>query len=64
MARFVHFVISVDLDDKSAVLDDHTFMAKFSDGGLWDDVLEEWREETDEECEQARILMREMFKND
>jgi 5,10-methenyltetrahydromethanopterin hydrogenase len=64
MARYVHFVIAVDLDDKSAVLDDDTFMAKFPDGGLWDDVSEEWRDETDEECEQARILMREMFKND
>jgi hypothetical protein len=45
MARLVHFVISVDLDDKSISVDDDTFMARFGkDEQVWDTELEQWVE--------------------
>jgi hypothetical protein len=45
MGRTVHFVIAVDIDDKSVHIDDDTFTAKFHDGALYDEEKQEWREE-------------------
>ena len=45
MARLVHFVIAVDLDDKSVSIDDGTFTARFSPREqVWDTDLNEWVE--------------------
>ena len=45
MARLVHFVIAVDLDDKSVSIDDGTFTARFSPREqVWDTELNEWVE--------------------
>lgn len=58
--RFVHFVVSVDIDNKVVSFDNDTFDAKFPFGGLFDEETGEWREETEDEFEEARILMREV----
>jgi hypothetical protein len=45
MARLVHFVIAVDLDDKSVSIDDGTYTARFSPREqVWDTDLNEWVE--------------------
>jgi len=45
MARIIHFVIAVDLDDKSVSVDDGTFTARFSPREqVWDTELNEWVE--------------------
>jgi hypothetical protein len=45
MARLVHFVIAVDLDDKSVSIDDGTYTARFSPSEqVWDTELDEWVE--------------------
>jgi len=45
MARIIHFVIAVDLDDKSVSIDDGTFTARFSPSEqVWDTELNEWVE--------------------
>jgi len=45
MSRLVHFVIAVDLDDKSVSVDDGTFTARFSPREqVWDTELNEWVE--------------------
>jgi hypothetical protein len=64
MAKVVHFIVSVDLDDEYVAIDHDTFDAKFPFGGLFDSETGEWREEEEDEYEKARILMREWFKND
>ena len=54
MARLVYFVLSVDLDDKSVMIDDDTFMMRFSKSEqVWDEELNEWRDYADGEYEQA-----------
>lgn len=45
MARTVHFVIAVDIDDKSVRIDDDTFTAKFHEGAVYDEEKQEWRKE-------------------
>jgi len=45
MGRTVHFVIAVDIDDKSVHIDDDTFTAKFHEGAVYDEVKQEWRKE-------------------
>ena len=45
MARIIHFVIAVDLDDKSVSVDDETYTARFSPSEqVWDTDLNEWVE--------------------
>ena len=45
MARILHFVIAVDLDDKSVSVDDETYTARFSPSEqVWDTDLNEWVE--------------------
>jgi hypothetical protein len=45
MARLIHFVIAVDLDDKSVSVDDDTYTARFSPSEqVWDTDLQEWVE--------------------
>jgi hypothetical protein len=54
MARLVYFVLSVDLDDKSVMIDDETFIARFGKNEqVWDEELNEWRDYADGEYEQA-----------
>jgi hypothetical protein len=45
MARIVHFVIAVDIDNKTVHIDDDTFTAVFHNGALYDEDNQEWREE-------------------
>lgn len=59
MSKIVYFVVAVDLDDKEIMFDTDTFEARFPDGGCWDDESGEWRAETEDEFEEARLLMRE-----
>lgn len=45
MARIIHFVIAVDLDDKSVSVDDDTYTARFSPSEqVWDTELGQWVE--------------------
>lgn len=45
MARIIHFVIAIDLDDKSVSVDDETYTARFSPSEqVWDTELEQWVE--------------------
>lgn len=49
MSRQVHFVITVDLDDKVPFIDDETYTARFSkDEQVWDTDKSEWVEYGDE----------------
>ena len=59
MAKYVHFVIAVNLDTKEVIVDDDTFTARFQDGGLYDEELGLWRDETDDEGELARQIINE-----
>lgn len=45
MSRYVHFVVCVDLDNKTTHIDDETLTARFSDGALYDEEKQEWRVE-------------------
>lgn len=54
MAKYVHFVVAVNIDTGEVIVDDETFTAKFNEGGLYDEDLNLWRDETDEEGELAR----------
>jgi|LakMenE18May11ns_1017448.scaffolds.fasta_scaffold9931520_3 hypothetical protein len=46
MARIVHFVIAVDLDNKEVSIDDDVFMARFGvNESLYDTETQEWRSE-------------------
>lgn len=58
MTRQVHFVVVVDLDEKSWRVDDDTFTARFGkDEGTWHADVEEWRATTwDENVEALEIL--------
>ncbi len=48
MGREVHFVIAVNVDDKSIYIDDDTYAAKFDySQGYYDTDKEEWCEDTD-----------------
>lgn len=54
MAKWVHFVVAVNIDSDEVVIDDDTFTAKFTSGGLYDDQTNQWRDEDEEEGEKAR----------
>jgi hypothetical protein len=59
MARQVHFVVVVDLDDKTWAVDDDTFTARFGkDEGTWDTETEEWRATSWEENVDALEILR------
>jgi hypothetical protein len=45
MSRLVHFVIAVDIDKKTAFIDDETFTAKFNKESLYDTESQQWRSE-------------------
>lgn len=62
MARQVHFVITIDLDDKTKTIDDETLCAKFHDGTTWDTDEAEWVFETDEEYEEALTILNDKSK--
>lgn len=43
MAKQVHFVVVVDLDEKDFYIDDETFRAKFhEDEGTWNTATNKW----------------------
>lgn len=48
MAKIVYFVVAVDLETKSAYIDDDTFLARFSrDEAVFDEDAGEWHEDDD-----------------
>ena len=48
MGREVHFVVAVDVDNKTLYIDDDTYAAKFDHSqGYWDTDKEEWLEDSD-----------------
>ena len=48
MSKQVHFVIAVDVDEKTVYIDDDTYAAKFDYAqGYWDTDKEEWLEDSD-----------------
>ena len=50
MSKQVAFVITVDLDDKEAFIDDALFMAKFGKSEqAWDTEAQEWVEDPENE---------------
>jgi hypothetical protein len=54
MAREIHFVVVVDLDDETVRIDDDTFMARFDKSEqVWDAEKSEWREYAEDEYEKA-----------
>jgi hypothetical protein len=57
MSRQLYFVIAVDLDEKSKSIDDDVLMARFGRAVCWDDSLEEWVVETDEEYAEALEIL-------
>lgn len=59
MAKQVHFVVVVDLDEKYWFVDDNTFMARFAtDEGTWDTDTLDWRATTDEEHIEALEILK------
>lgn len=59
MARQVHFVVVVDLDEKYWFVDDDTFTARFDkDEGTWDTDTLDWRATTDEENSEALEILK------
>lgn len=43
MSREVHFVIAVDIDEKTVRIDDETFMARFDfSQQVWNNVTQVW----------------------
>lgn len=43
MTKYVHFVISVNLENNEVQIDDDTYTAVFHNGGLYDSETQEWR---------------------
>lgn len=59
MARQVHFVVVVDLDEKAWFVDDDTFTARFDkDEGTWDTETCDWRATTHEENIEALEILK------
>ena len=59
MSKIVYFVIGVDLDAKSAFIDDDTFVARFADDEqVYDDITGEWSHDYNQESynEALKIL--------
>lgn len=62
MAKIVHFVISIDLEDKTKKIDDDTLTAIFHSGTAWDTDECEWVIETDEEYQEALAILNDKSK--
>lgn len=62
MAKIVHFVISVNLEDKTKKIDDDTLTAVFHFGTAWDDEKCEWFNETPEELQEALEILNDNSK--
>lgn len=60
MSREIHFIVVVNIDDKTVRIDDDTFITRFSSKEqVWDTELSEWRdfdEEATEYTEAVQIL--------
>lgn len=58
MAREIHFVIAVDIDNGTLSIDDGTYEARFSSNEqVWDTDKTEWRELQGKEYELALELL-------
>lgn len=58
MAREIHFVIAVDIDNGTLSIDDGTYQARFSSNEqVWDTDKTEWRELQGKEYELALELL-------
>ena len=61
MAREIHFVIAVDIDNRTLSIDDGSYEARWSsDEQVWDTEKTEWREFEGEEYELALELLNTM----
>ena len=64
MARLVHYVLVVDLDTGEVHIDNDTAIARFDDELLYDTDKDEWREETEDESNEAyEILCKNLVDN-
>jgi hypothetical protein len=63
MAREIHFVIAVDLDNETISIDDGSYTARWSgDEQVYDTEKNEWREFEDDEYELALGLLNSLSK--
>ena len=58
MAREIHFVIAVDIDNGTISIDDGSYQARWAGNEqVWDNELCSWREFEDDEYELALELL-------
>jgi hypothetical protein len=58
MAREIHFVIAVDIDNGTISIDDGSYQARWAGNEqVWDNELYSWREFEDDEYELALELL-------
>ena len=62
MAKEIHFVITVNLEDKSKRIDDDTLSAVFYNGTGWDTDKQEWFVEEDDEYQEALAILNDKSK--
>ena len=63
MARKVHYVLVVDLETGEVEIDNDTACARFDEELLWDTDTQEWREETEDEANEAYSILRNALDN-
>jgi hypothetical protein len=63
MAREVHYVLVVDLETGEVEIDNDTAIARFDEKLLWDTDTQEWREETEDEANEAYTILRNKLDN-
>ena len=63
MARKVHYVIVVDLETGEIEIDNDTAIARFDEELLYDTDTNEWREETEDEANEAYTILRNALDN-
>lgn len=63
MARKVHYVIVVDLETGEIEIDNDTAIARFDEELLYDTDENEWREETEDEANEAYTILRNALDN-
>lgn len=62
MAKEIHFVITVNLDEKSKRIDDDTLSAMFHSGTGWDSETQEWFVEEDDQYQEALAILNDKSK--
>jgi len=63
MAREIHFVIAVDIDNGTISIDDGSYEARFSsDEQVWDSERCKWREFEDDEYDLALGILNSLSK--